>query len=134
MARTGFRRSLAFVVMPIIVILAGLIFANSRGLWEKFAALKAGVFSIAVIAYFMFRFDDRPEQDKRAGWLGVPSYLCILAGMTLYYLQNYAGLRLGDMTIAFPILFFVPTVSFLIYVLMLVVGRFHPNTGTRLYP
>jgi hypothetical protein len=88
MARTGFRRGLAFVGMPLFIILVGFIFANSQGLWQKISALEAGVFSIAVIAYFMFRFDNRPEQDKRAGWLGVPSYFCLLAGMTLYYLQS----------------------------------------------
>jgi hypothetical protein len=116
--------------MPLAVIFWYL-FANGREPWDKVAALEAGVFSITVIAYFMFRFDNRPEQDKRAGWLGALFMSFIIMGCVFPYVKSFVGLQWVSSTITFAVFFFVPTVSFLIYFLALVAARFYPATDAR---
>lgn len=136
MTRTIFWRSLVLVVTLIAAFIFWYLFANGRGLWDKIAALEAGVFSLTALAYIWLDSDNRTELGRQVpikSWLGCfggLSYLCISVGMTLFYLQRYAGLHLVDMTIAFSLLFFVPMVTLLVYVLTLVVARFRPYADT----
>lgn len=136
------RRGLLLMTVLLIEVFVGILFLVTPDPWAKIMGLEVGVFGAALIAYAAIFFYSRLGRLRAYEWRaahplldrlnGLP-LLCMVLEFILFDRHGFLGLPPVSFT-SFSVLFFVPTIATLMYVLSLLIVLYRLDRGERANP